>query len=145
MGFILPVKVTITSYTILNVSRPLWRKWPWLFVTKICLICRARGVSVWREVNGVCWMLQTKKVCNCKASSSSLIGGSGAGWEGTAVLHHGSYIKVRTTHASVSFRFLRLVYIRANATSLPLGSWRIQLYVYIEHRQRSKNKFAFTF
>ena len=41
-------------------------------------------------------MLQTKKVCNCKASSSSLIGGSGAGWEGTAVLHHGSYIKVRT-------------------------------------------------
>ncbi|KAJ8312009.1 hypothetical protein KUTeg_009382 [Tegillarca granosa] len=35
-----------------------------------------------------------KKVCNCKASSSSLIGGSGAGWEGTALLHHGSYIKV---------------------------------------------------
>ncbi|XP_070290309.1 PHD finger protein 12 isoform X2 [Salvelinus sp. IW2-2015] len=32
--------------------------------------------------------------CNCKASSSSLIGGSGAGWEGTALLHHGSYIKL---------------------------------------------------
>ncbi|XP_033748220.1 PHD finger protein 12-like [Pecten maximus] len=35
-----------------------------------------------------------RKPCNCKASSSSLIGGSGAGWEGTALLHHGSYIKV---------------------------------------------------
>ncbi|CAI5794668.1 finger 12 isoform X1 [Podarcis lilfordi] len=34
------------------------------------------------------------KPCNCKASSSSLIGGSGAGWEGTALLHHGSYIKL---------------------------------------------------
>ncbi|XP_067649895.1 PHD finger protein 12-like [Haliotis asinina] len=32
--------------------------------------------------------------CNCRVSSSSLIGGSGAGWEGTALLHHGSYIKV---------------------------------------------------
>ncbi|ESP00983.1 hypothetical protein LOTGIDRAFT_238397 [Lottia gigantea] len=32
--------------------------------------------------------------CGCKVSSSSLIGGSGAGWEGTALLHHGSYIKV---------------------------------------------------
>lgn len=34
-----------------------------------------------------------KKQCSCKGSSSSLIGGSGAGWEGTALLHHGSYIK----------------------------------------------------
>lgn len=33
------------------------------------------------------------KPCNCKASSSSLIGGSGAGWEGTALLNHGSYVK----------------------------------------------------
>uniref|UniRef100_A0A665WRT6 PHD finger protein 12 n=1 Tax=Echeneis naucrates TaxID=173247 RepID=A0A665WRT6_ECHNA len=33
-------------------------------------------------------------LCTCKASSSSLIGGSGAGWEGTALLHHGSYIKL---------------------------------------------------
>uniref|UniRef100_A0A1A8DI11 PHD finger protein 12 n=1 Tax=Nothobranchius kadleci TaxID=1051664 RepID=A0A1A8DI11_NOTKA len=32
--------------------------------------------------------------CSCKASSSRLIGGSGAGWEGTALLHHGSYIKL---------------------------------------------------
>ncbi|KAK3587148.1 hypothetical protein CHS0354_006790 [Potamilus streckersoni] len=37
---------------------------------------------------------EMKKMCNCKGSSSSLIGGSGAGWEGTALLHHGSYIKV---------------------------------------------------
>ncbi|XP_064892978.1 PHD finger protein 12 isoform X2 [Columba livia] len=37
---------------------------------------------------------QHQKPCNCKASSSSLIGGSGAGWEGTALLHHGSYIKL---------------------------------------------------
>ncbi|XP_061461509.1 PHD finger protein 12 isoform X2 [Rhineura floridana] len=37
---------------------------------------------------------QAPKPCNCKASSSSLIGGSGAGWEGTALLHHGSYIKL---------------------------------------------------
>ncbi|XP_052832792.1 PHD finger protein 12 [Octopus bimaculoides] len=34
-----------------------------------------------------------KKQCNCTGSGSSLIGGSGAGWEGTALLHHGSYIK----------------------------------------------------
>lgn len=34
-----------------------------------------------------------KKQCSCKGSSSSLIGGNGAGWEGTALLHHGSYIK----------------------------------------------------
>ncbi|ELT92679.1 hypothetical protein CAPTEDRAFT_228495 [Capitella teleta] len=32
--------------------------------------------------------------CNCKTSSSSLIGGSGAGWEGTAVLHHSSTLKL---------------------------------------------------
>ncbi|XP_067422013.1 PHD finger protein 12 isoform X2 [Emydura macquarii macquarii] len=37
---------------------------------------------------------QLRKPCSCKASSSSLIGGSGAGWEGTALLHHGSYIKL---------------------------------------------------
>ena len=33
-------------------------------------------------------------MCSCKTSSSSLIGGSGAGWEGTALLRHGSYIKL---------------------------------------------------
>lgn len=37
---------------------------------------------------------QDHKPCNCKVSSSSLIGGSGAGWEGTALLHHGSYVKL---------------------------------------------------
>ncbi|KAJ8276609.1 hypothetical protein COCON_G00083610 [Conger conger] len=35
-----------------------------------------------------------QRPCGCKASSSSLVGGSGAGWEGTALLHHGSYIKL---------------------------------------------------
>ncbi|XP_065663634.1 PHD finger protein 12 isoform X2 [Hydra vulgaris] len=38
------------------------------------------------------------KSCNCRASASSLIGGSGAGWEGTAVLHHGSYVKLGCLH-----------------------------------------------
>lgn len=38
--------------------------------------------------------LDKQLLCSCKGSSSSLIGGSGAGWEGTAILHHGSYIKV---------------------------------------------------
>uniref|UniRef100_A0AAV2J6M2 PHD finger protein 12 n=1 Tax=Knipowitschia caucasica TaxID=637954 RepID=A0AAV2J6M2_KNICA len=33
-------------------------------------------------------------VCGCKSSSSSLIGGGGAGWEGTALLHHGSCVKL---------------------------------------------------
>ncbi|XP_026549609.1 PHD finger protein 12-like [Notechis scutatus] len=37
---------------------------------------------------------QPQPPCGCRASSSSLIGGSGAGWEGTALLHHGSYIKL---------------------------------------------------
>ena len=36
--------------------------------------------------------------CGCRASGSSLIGGSGAGWEGTAVLHHGSFIKFGCVH-----------------------------------------------
>ncbi|XP_038062063.1 PHD finger protein 12-like [Patiria miniata] len=35
-----------------------------------------------------------KRPCSCKVSSSTLIGGSGAGWEGTAILHHGSYVKM---------------------------------------------------
>ena len=37
---------------------------------------------------------ESRHQCNCKASSSSLIGGSGAGWEGTALLHHGSCVKL---------------------------------------------------
>ncbi|XP_013878339.1 PHD finger protein 12 [Austrofundulus limnaeus] len=35
-----------------------------------------------------------QRSCSCKASGSRLIGGSGAGWEGTALLHHGSCIKL---------------------------------------------------
>ncbi|XP_077466724.1 PHD finger protein 12 isoform X4 [Stigmatopora argus] len=35
-----------------------------------------------------------EQICSCKTSSSSMIGGSGAGWEGTAMLHHGSYLKL---------------------------------------------------
>ena len=37
---------------------------------------------------------QSHKPCGCKSSCSSLIGANGAGWEGTAVLHHGSHLKV---------------------------------------------------
>ncbi len=37
---------------------------------------------------------ETRTPCSCKGSSSCLIGGTGAGWEGTALLHHGSYIKM---------------------------------------------------
>ncbi|XP_035211404.1 PHD finger protein 12-like [Stegodyphus dumicola] len=36
---------------------------------------------------------QYSKPCNCNVNSSSLVEGNGAGWEGTALLHHGSYIK----------------------------------------------------
>ncbi|KFM80552.1 PHD finger protein 12, partial [Stegodyphus mimosarum] len=36
---------------------------------------------------------QHSKPCNCTVNSSSLVEGNGAGWEGTALLHHGSYIK----------------------------------------------------
>ena len=38
--------------------------------------------------------LDTRTQCSCKGSSSCLIGGTGAGWEGTALLHHGSYIRM---------------------------------------------------
>ncbi|XP_041918793.1 PHD finger protein 12 [Alosa sapidissima] len=41
-----------------------------------------------------CQAESSRHQCNCKASSSSLIGGSGAGWEGTALLHHGSCVKL---------------------------------------------------
>ncbi|CAG2163130.1 unnamed protein product [Oppiella nova] len=34
------------------------------------------------------------KPCACKSSCSSLIGPNGAGWEGTALLHHGSHLKI---------------------------------------------------
>uniref|UniRef100_T1J2P5 PHD finger protein 12 n=1 Tax=Strigamia maritima TaxID=126957 RepID=T1J2P5_STRMM len=60
------------------------------------IINRARGLSERKQADRLTMSSRTNenwKVCNCKASSSSLIGGSGAGWEGTALLHHGSYIK----------------------------------------------------
>ncbi|XP_014052184.1 PHD finger protein 12 [Salmo salar] len=41
-----------------------------------------------------CQVTPSSPCCDCKASSSSLIGGSGAGWEGTALLHHGSFVKL---------------------------------------------------
>ncbi|XP_022096295.1 PHD finger protein 12-like isoform X2 [Acanthaster planci] len=51
-----------------------------------------------REEEGAVMMSATsnhfKKPCSCKVSSSCLIGGNGAGWEGTAILHHGSYVKM---------------------------------------------------
>ena len=37
---------------------------------------------------------QSSRPCACKSSCSSLIGANGAGWEGTAILHHGSHIKI---------------------------------------------------
>ena len=51
------------------------------------------------------------KACNCTTSSSNLIGGSGAGWEGTALLHHGSYIKLGCAQFVFS--------ITSHATKLP--------------------------
>lgn len=54
------------------------------------------------------------KACNCTTSSSNLIGGSGAGWEGTALLHHGSYIKLGCAQFVFS--------ITSHATKLPSTS-----------------------
>jgi hypothetical protein len=45
------------------------------------------------EMTSFCLCHQDSWKCSCRTSSSSLIGGSGAGWEGTALLNHGSYIK----------------------------------------------------
>lgn len=73
------------------------------------LVAKVQGIirrSKKREEDGVVGFTPTAGVmssqphgsvessCSCKVSSSSLIGGSGAGWEGTALLHHGSYIKL---------------------------------------------------
>uniref|UniRef100_A0A672G652 PHD finger protein 12 n=1 Tax=Salarias fasciatus TaxID=181472 RepID=A0A672G652_SALFA len=60
-----------------------------------CLVAKVQGIV--RESGGVMSSQcrgAAEQTCSCKASSSSLIGGSGAGWEGTALLHHGSYIKL---------------------------------------------------
>jgi len=58
---------------------------------------RKRKPPVGRTTRGLGTEFITKK-CNCRASASSLIGGSGAGWEGTAILHHGSYVKFGCLH-----------------------------------------------
>nr|XP_006641114.1 PREDICTED: PHD finger protein 12 isoform X1 [Lepisosteus oculatus] len=58
--------------------------------------CVAAAAQAAQEVGVMSCQAQggRRDPCNCKASSSSLIGGGGAGWEGTALLHHGSYIKL---------------------------------------------------
>jgi len=59
--------------------------------------CNSKRPPVYRTTKGH----GTERIanpCGCKASGSSLIGGSGAGWEGTAVLHHGSFIKFGCVH-----------------------------------------------
>lgn len=58
---------------------------------------RKRKPPIGRTTRGLGTEFITR-ACNCRASASSLIGGSGAGWEGTAVLHHGSYVKFGCLH-----------------------------------------------
>lgn len=36
--------------------------------------------------------------CECEVSSAELIGREGAGWEGSALLHHGCHIKFGCQH-----------------------------------------------
>ncbi|KAF6040953.1 hypothetical protein EB796_000739 [Bugula neritina] len=36
---------------------------------------------------------KNEKLCNCKGNPAAFIGPNGAGWEGTATLHHGAHIK----------------------------------------------------
>ena len=36
--------------------------------------------------------LQAEKACNCRGSPAAFIGSNGAGWEGTAILQHGSVV-----------------------------------------------------
>ncbi|KXJ27549.1 PHD finger protein 12 [Exaiptasia diaphana] len=65
-------------------------------VSKSKLISSAesrKGSKVARRTVGF-GVQKISKSCNCTTSSSNLIGSSGAGWEGTALLHHGSYIKL---------------------------------------------------
>ncbi|KAI7800577.1 PHD finger protein 12 [Triplophysa rosa] len=63
-----------------------------------------------------------KSPCNCKASSSSLIGGSGAGWEGTALLHHSSCIKV----GCMQFLFTITEFVASNPPKKEVMSTTIQ-------------------
>ncbi len=51
-----------------------------------------------------------------------LIGGSGAGWEGTALLHHGSYIKVSLIGGSGGNS---LIDRRESSAFLAMLGWRV--------------------
>lgn len=63
--------------------------------------------------------------CSCKASSSSLIGGSGAGWEGTALLHHGSYIKLGCLQFVFSITEFASKQPKEEQTTMPAASCTI--------------------
>lgn len=77
---------------------------------------RRRKPPIGRTTKGLGTEFITR-ACNCRASASSLIGGSGAGWEGTAVLHHGSYVK---------FGCLHFVFSSTDcATNIPLSSCKV--------------------
>ena len=56
---------------------------------KITVQVQAHNLTTMNSRSGQTW-----KPCGCKSSCSTLIGGNGAGWEGTAILHHGSIIKI---------------------------------------------------
>lgn len=58
-------------------------------VERVSVQVQAHNSATMNSKSGQPW-----KPCACKSSCSTLIGGNGAGWEGTALLHHGSYIKI---------------------------------------------------
>ena len=55
-----------------------------------------------------------KKQCNCKAKYSNILNCEG-GWEGSAVLHHGSHIKI----GCLQFVFSITNYGNLSSTSAP--------------------------
>jgi len=61
--------------------------------TECGLDLRIYGIFVIEIARAFLCCFQFSRKCSCRTSSSTLIGGSGAGWEGTALLNHGSYIK----------------------------------------------------
>ena len=87
MGATLNLGVFISFSVLLNVTR--WKKenktrgekkrQAWISQKQLFLLHRVAAVQT---------------PCGCRASCSRLTGGSGADWEGSAVLHHGSYIKL---------------------------------------------------
>ncbi|XP_057176511.1 PHD finger protein 12 isoform X3 [Triplophysa rosa] len=64
--------------------------------------------------------------CNCKNSGSSLIGGSSAGWEGTALLHHGSHIKMGCLQFVFSITEFANNLPKAEITTCSLGPTPVQ-------------------